>query len=126
MQFRFVGLIILSQTILWSAISLNDMLNARIQITAAVARLSFPILLAGMSLLFATVLISEPESLQRNLVMVTVGQSLLMGVYYLFQCFSMVSKGGVFWRLWSTVGATYSLILLSIIGSAESFESLIV
>lgn len=114
-QYRFIGLLILSQTIFWSAIALNDMLNARLQIAAYVARLTLPFLLTGLILLSGTMITFGSVNLQLALFVIVVGQSLLMAIFYLAQCAGMYLKGHAFWRLWLTVGGSFGAVAVAII-----------
>lgn len=119
-RFRFVGLIILSQTILWSAISLNDLLNSRLQIASFVARFSLPLVVLGMAALTGSIIIYGSGSIHQTLLLISIGQSMLMAGFYVAQCTAAIRKGHSFWHLWMSVIGCYSVIVVSlIIGRAQ-------
>lgn len=108
--YRTVGLIVLAQTILWSGIAINDLLNARFHIAAFVTSLGIPFVFLGLVLLIGAMLLESSGSTVRTLLILSVGQSVLMFGFYLIQCLVAVRKGRCFWRLWVTVGAAYLLV----------------
>lgn len=102
--YRLEGLTLLVQTILWSAIAINDLINSRLQIAGRVAKATAPVLMLGLSGLWLwgssrTNLLGSEGQLYGFIL----GHFALMIVYYLAQCAASVRQGHLFLRLWLTV-----------------------
>ena len=99
-QFRFTGYIILFQTILWSAIALNDLLVARLQIAGRVVY-------ATASYIGVTLPLLAFHTWQSNTPFETFAQgyaAVMLG-YYCTQCLAIWWQGHWYPRLWfSTLG----------------------
>ncbi|WP_425045270.1 oligosaccharide flippase family protein [Primorskyibacter sp. S87] len=120
--YRTEGLILLVQTILWSAIALNDLINSRLQIAGRVARKTGPYLGGGLSLLaFWAWSSAQSGNVENTLLAFVLGHFGLMVGYYTVQCWSSSRLGYRFTRLWMTVGfctvGAASLIFLGEIAS---------
>lgn len=107
-QHRAAGLLILTQSIMWSAIALNDLANTRAQSALLVGRLT--------ALYFAVVLplawwflSLKPISLE---LFVPV-HSVVMGGYFLTQVLAMTMFGIRLWRPWALAGGAF--VTLSIL-----------
>jgi len=101
-SFQFESHVILSTTILWSAVALNDLLVSRLQIAGKVSVFTATYLVIGLPLL---VLVSSNNDARLS-EFVTNYAVLLIG-YYLVQCIGIWRQGHVFSLLWaSAVGAT--------------------
>lgn len=108
------GLLILSQCILWSAIALNDLVNARAQIAGHVVRatavyflLTLPIAWWFLSLQPVTLTLFVPT------------HSLIMGGYFLTQTIMMWHRGIKLKMTW--ISALTGFILMSIIASTNNY-----
>lgn len=100
---RVEGLILLVQTVLWSAVALNDLINARLQIAGRVALVTGPFLVLGLGLLgwwtHGKAQVLGIEEVMLNFVL---GHMALMIGYYAVQCGVAWFLGHRFVRLWST------------------------
>jgi O-antigen/teichoic acid export membrane protein len=105
--YRTEGLILLVQTILWSAIALNDLINSRLQIAGRVTRITAPVLVVGLGAL-AAVTWAQDASLGEMLRGFIVGHFALMVGFYAAQCWATWRLGHSFFRLWLTVFACAS------------------
>lgn len=113
--------IILAQTVLWSAIAMNDLLNSRLKIAGTVA--------VGTALFLALAVPSvlvwldrfpvefNPAAMLNRFV---AGYAALMLGFYLVQCGAMYRKGARFPALWGvSIVSFVSLVTLSL--TSESF-----
>lgn len=104
--YRNEGLILLVQTILWSAIALNDLINSRLQIAGRVARLTAPFLLVGLGALgLWTWNLANTAETGHLLHCFIIGHFCLMACFYAMQCGASWLLGHRFTRLWLTVTA---------------------
>lgn len=102
--YRAEGLTLLLQTILWSAIALNDLLNSRLQIAGRVARLTAPVLALGLGALWLwTLMRSDTLDLDEILHGFILGHFALMAIFFAAQCAASVLLGHRSLRLWLTV-----------------------
>ncbi|MFG6519368.1 oligosaccharide flippase family protein [Sulfitobacter sp. 1A13496] len=114
---RGVGLTLLVQTILWSAIALNDLINSRLQIAGRVAMVTGPYLLSGLGALslwtWSRAPVLETGDLLHGFIL---GHFCLMAGFYAVQCVTSWRLGYRFGRLWLTAlvstACTGVLILL--------------
>lgn len=116
--YRAEGLILLVQTILWSGIALNDLINSRLQIAGSVAMLTAPFLVLGGGALavWTSYLAQSVETgdLLRGFIL---GHSGLMTAFYIVQCIGSWRLGYRFIRLWlAVIGATFGSGLTIFIG----------
>lgn len=103
---RIEGLTLLVQTILWSAIALNDLINSRLQIVGRVSRATAPTLALGLGALWLwTQMHSDPLDTGAILHNYILGHFLLTALFYAAQCLASVRLGHHFSRLWLTVVA---------------------
>ena len=121
-SYRTEGLILLVQTILWSAVALNDLINSRLQIAGRVTRITAPFLLVGLGGLVlwtqARAQTLDTDTMLRGFILGHIG---LMASYYAVQCGAAWHLGHRFTRLWLTVLAcTTGTGLLIFIG--ENFR----
>ncbi len=96
---RIEGVVILGQTILWSAIAQNDLLVTRFQIAGHVARRMFFVLLVclpGLAILTGSTTSSE------TLRTFVFGYSIVIFLYYIIQSAVIARRGHHFTLLWST------------------------
>jgi len=115
-EYRVEGLIVLSQTLLWSGVALNDLLNSRLQIAGYVSRIGIVVLFPSIVIL-AAVLSLSPSDVETQLIRrLVLGHSLIIFVFFISQCCAMYKKGFGFMRLWAAVTLCYlasvSLIFL--------------
>ena len=111
--------IILAQTVLWSAIAMNDLLSSRLKLAGTVAirtalflALTGPGLLAWLDRLPVGV---DPAAMLNRFV---VGYAALMLGFYLVQCGAMYHKGARFPALWGVSIASFAgLIALSLVSA---------
>ncbi len=116
---RFATEIILAQTVLWSAIAMNDLLNSRLKMAGTVAvgtalflALAVPGLLVWLE---RQPMGSDPAAMLDRFV---AGYAALMLGFYLVQCGAMYRMGARFWALWGVSIASFSgLFALSLIRS---------
>lgn len=114
-EYRLEALIILTQTVLWSAIALNDLLNARLLIAGQVARYSlFYLILALPILVLITIRAESGGELASTLYTFVIGHSALMLGYYLTQCVAIFCLGHRFTKLWICVLSCYAVLLFVI------------
>ena len=102
--YRAEGLTLLVQTILWSAIALNDLINSRLQIAGRVTRATAPVLTLGLGVLWLWTLMRS-DTLDTGAVLHSfiLGHFALMAIFYAMQCAASVRLGHRFFRLWLTV-----------------------
>lgn len=102
--YRAEGLILLVQTILWSAIALNDLINSRLQIAGRVSRLTAPVLALGLGALWLWTL-TRADTLDTGEILhgFILGHFALMAIFFAAQCAASVRLGHRFPRLWLTV-----------------------
>jgi hypothetical protein len=102
------GGIILAQTILWSAIALNDLLNSRLKIAKPVAMWTGPFLVASAAALLAYVA-ALPSGTGPGVALGTFvsGYAALMLGFYLVQCFAMYRSGARYPELWAVAAGTF-------------------
>lgn len=102
-QYRVEGLLILSQCILWSAIALNDLVNARSQTAGPVARatLLYFVLVLPVAWWFLS-------SRQISLSLFVPVHSIVMAGYFMTQAMVMRSRGIRLIRTWSLTLAAFS------------------
>ena len=102
--YRAEGLTLLLQTILWSGIALNDLINSRVQIAGRVARLTAPVLALGLGALWHWTLMNA-DKLDSSEILhgFILGHFALMAVFYAVQCAASVWLGHRFFSLWLTV-----------------------
>jgi hypothetical protein len=110
-QHRVVGLLVLNQCILWSAIALNDLVNTRMQTAAAVARASAGYFLLALPL--AAMVLGRGAAGLLSLVMV---HSCLMFGYYAVQSLAMWRRGIVLTQTWLVAAASF--VVLSLLAKA--------
>lgn len=102
--YRAEGLTLLVQTILWSAIALNDLINSRLQIAGRVAWLTAPVLVLGLgALLLWTFMRANTLNISEILHGFILGHFALMAVFFAVQCAASVLLGHRLLRLWLTV-----------------------
>ena len=102
--YRAEGLALLLQTILWSAIALNDLINSRLQIAGRVAQLTAPVLTVGLGALwFWTRMRADTLEINEILHGFILGHFALMIIFFAAQCAASVLLGHSFVRLWLTV-----------------------
>ena len=116
--YRTEGLMLLVQTILWSAIALNDLINSRLQIAGHVTRLTAPFLVVGLGALglwtWGRAQTMEFGALLHGFV---IGHLCLMAGFYAVQCAASWVLGHRFIRLWLTViGCMFATGLLICFG----------
>ena len=116
--YRAEGLTLLVQTILWSAIALNDLVNSRLQIAGRVTRVTAPYLALGLgALTFSTWSRSQHMPISDTLHGFIMGHFILMVGFYTVQCWSAWWLGHRFLRLWlSTCVCTVGVGLLIFLG----------
>jgi len=102
-EHRTEGLLILTQTILWSAIALNDMINIRTQIAVNVIRANIPYVIAAYTL-SGIFLWSQAEL---TLAVFVATHSCLMLGYYLVQCNTMHRLGVNIYLVWSLSAGSF-------------------
>lgn len=102
------GGIILAQTVLWSAIALNDLLNSRLKIAKPVVMWTGPFLGFSAAALLAYVS-ALPSGAAPGLALDTfvTGYAALMLGFYLVQCFAMYRNGARYPELWSIAAGTF-------------------
>lgn len=104
--YRAAGLVLLVQTILWSAIALNDLINSRLQIAGRVTRATAPVLALGLGALwFWTSARADTLDAKALLNGFISGHFALMATFYAVQCAVSARLGHRFLRLWLTVVA---------------------
>lgn len=107
-QHRFAGGVILAQTILWSAIAMNDLLNSRLKIAAPVAMGTAPFLALAVPLLLVWLgSLPKTEGSALMLDCFVAGYAGLMLGFYLVQCGVMYRKGARFPALWGVAMASF-------------------
>ncbi len=116
--YRTEGLTLLMQTVLWSAIALNDLINSRLQIAGRVARATAPVLVLGLGALWIwTRLRADNLDTGALLQGFILGHFALMATFYTVQCAASALLGHHFPRLWLTVaGCTGSAVGLVFLG----------
>lgn len=104
-NYRAEGLILLTQTILWSAIALNDLINSRLQIAGWVARLTAPFLISSL-LALGWWSHANAQTLVRGDVLFDFARAhfALMCGYFVVQCVAASLQGYNFVRLWCATG----------------------
>jgi O-antigen/teichoic acid export membrane protein len=107
--YRVEGLILLSQTLLWSSIALNDLLNVRSQIAGTVTRWvgQYFFLLA---ILFSWLFLASSERATITLSVFIPAYAAIMLGYYLVQCCAMRANGLSMTRLWLLSGFCFALL----------------
>lgn len=104
--YRAEGLTLLVQTILWSAIALNDLINSRLQIAGRVTLVTAPYLATSLSALtlwtWSRAQALPTETLLYDFIF---GHFVVMAGFYLLQCLAVWRLGHHFIRLWGTVAA---------------------
>lgn len=102
--YRAEGLTLLLQTILWSAIALNDLINSRLQIAGRVAQLTAPVLMSGLGALWLWTL-RRADTLTTDEILhgFILGHFALMAIFFAAQCAATMRLGHRFLTLWSTV-----------------------
>jgi len=116
-QYEFEGKVILLQTVLWSAIALNDMLSSRMQIAGAVARWTGPFLAISLAAVMIAML-AHPGINESSIALpffVPVYAALMFG-YFTVQCAAMAKQKQLFTRLWGStllifVGGMITLVI---------------
>ena len=107
--YRAEGLILLAQTILWSAIALNDLINSRLQIAGRVAQVTAPVLGVGLGTLWLwTTMRADKLDASDLLHDFILGHFALMFVFFAAQCAASVLLGHRLIKLWLTV--TFSTV----------------
>lgn len=103
-HYRTEGLILLIQLIIVSAISLNDLVNSRLQIAGKVAKVSLPVLALGLGALWLwTHMLAIKADMEVLLYGFVLGYFVLITAYYVTQCWVSTLLGHRFLRLWLTV-----------------------
>ncbi|WP_226698674.1 oligosaccharide flippase family protein [Qipengyuania gaetbuli] len=104
--YRAEGLVLLVQTILWSAIALNDLINSRLQIAGRVTLVTAPYLLIGLGALYLWVW-NHAQSVEISDLLhgFILGHFCLMAGFYALQCAVSWWLGHLFIRLWLSVAA---------------------
>ncbi|WP_417713913.1 hypothetical protein [Pseudophaeobacter arcticus] len=117
-SYRAEGLTLLVQTILWSAIALNDLVNSRLQIAGRVTRVTASYLALGLgALTFWTWSRAQHMPISDTLHGFIMGHFILMVGFYTVQCWSAWWLGHRFVRLWlSTYVCTVGVGLLIFLG----------
>lgn len=104
--YRTEGLMLLVQTILWSAIALNDLINSRLQIAGRVIWVTAPYLAISLGALalwtWSRAHTLPTETLLYDFIL---GHFVVMVGFYFLQCFAAWRLGHNFTRLWGTVSA---------------------
>lgn len=101
---RAEGLMLLVQTILWSAIALNDLINSRLQIAGRVIWVTAPYLVISLgALALWTWFRAETLPTETLLNDFILGHFVVMAGFYLLQCFAAWRLGHNFTRLWGAV-----------------------
>lgn len=104
--YRTEGLTLLVQTILWSAIALNDLINSRLQIAGRVTRATAPVLTLGLGALWLwTSMRADTLDTWALLHGFILGHFALMATFYAVQCAASARLGYRFLRLWLTAAA---------------------
>ncbi|EBA13969.1 hypothetical protein RCCS2_08769 [Roseobacter sp. CCS2] len=112
-QHRVTALLILSQTVLWSAIALNDLLNSRLQIAGRVAWYAAAFLLISLPILaFVTVRSNTDGNVGSTLMTFAVWHSALMLGFYLTQCIAIWRNGHRYTLLWLSALGGYAALLV--------------
>jgi len=109
-RYPLQGKVLLFQTLLWSAIALNDLLNSRAQIAGRVARWTGPYL--TVALLFVSWALLTRQGMDSATVALPLFVPLyatLMFGYYAVQCWAMYRQGSLFVRLWASTYAMFAL-----------------
>lgn len=109
--YRLEGFIILAQTVLWSAIAVNDLLNSRLQIAGQVARNCIIFLLPALIAIAFVTHLQSGSGLAASLRVFVVCHSLLMLAYYATQCHAMFLRGTVYVRLWGSAVGGFAIVL---------------
>ncbi len=112
-QYEFEGKVILLQTVLWSAIALNDLLNSRGEIAGQVARWTGPYLLFGLPMVYLW-LRTMPDTAALLGLFIPVYGAFMVG-FYVVQCGAMARHGNVYYKLW---GSTAAIVILGMAGLA--------
>lgn len=103
---RVEGLLILTQTILWSAIALNDMINIRKQIARQAITSGIPYVIVAYTL--AGVFLWSQAELTLRLFVTT--HSCLMLGYFLVQCHTMHRQGVNLYLVWSLSAGSFCVL----------------
>ncbi|AMK26084.1 MULTISPECIES: polysaccharide biosynthesis protein [Sphingobium] len=114
---EMAGEIILIQTILWSAIAMNDLLNTRLKRSGKVAIWTSIFLVpASFILLIIVAEVSRTDAPDHVLETFVGGYAALMLGYYLVQCFAMYRKGAWYPELWVvSTGIFVGMICLTLL-----------
>lgn len=101
---RNEGFMLLLQTILWSAIALNDLINSRLQIAGRIARLTSLVLVMGMSALWLWIS-SRANALETGELLhgFILGHFMVVAAFFAAQCIASARIGHYFLKLWATV-----------------------
>lgn len=100
--YRAEGLFLLVQTILWSAIALNDLLNSRLQIAGKVACFTSPFLVLGLVALGWWSHVTAGELMGNDVLLYFIrAHFTFMSGYFVTQCVAAYLQGQIFGRLWS-------------------------
>lgn len=102
--YRVEAVVILGQTILWSAVAQNDLLIIRNQIAGHVARRMFFVLLVCLPGLAIVTHSVASSGMLRTFVL---GYSVVIFLYYLIQCTVIARQGHRFILLWGTATAGF-------------------
>lgn len=105
---RTETVLILAQSILWSAIALNDLVNTRLQTTAPVAKACAAYLAAALPLAWYFLSRETP-----TLAVFVPAHSLLMAGYFLVQAGAMWFAGARIARTWALTLAAFAAISVS-------------
>ena len=112
-RFRVPALLILAQTVLWSAISLNDLLNSRLLIAGRVARyLAAYLILALPALALVTAHGNAGGQPATTLLTFAIWHSALMFGYYLTQCLAIWRAGHRYPLLWASALTGYVVLVV--------------
>ena len=112
---RIEGIVILSQTILWSAVAVNDLLVTRLQMAGHVARRMIFILIISLPCLAIFTASTASPGVLRAFVF---GYSTVIFVYYIIQSAVIARHGHRFFLLWSVATAGF-LISIGVMLTVE-------
>lgn len=111
-QFRWPTLLILAQTVLWSAIALNDLFNSRLLLAGRVARYAAAYLAGAIPILIViTAVAKDGGTIGNTLLIFSASQSAVMVGFFLIQCAVSWANGHRFLAPWGTALAGYGFLL---------------
>lgn len=108
---RLEGALLLTQTILWTGIALNDFLTTRLHIALPAAKAAMAFLALGIPALLALVLSVDASQMATLLRLTILGHMALLGGYFLVQCAVIRARGHDFTLLWGATTGLFAALL---------------